>query len=123
MDAKKIIFGAILIAVGVYYAYVQPNSASHPNAPDGALEYFESGDGNEYVVVFEDAIVVVDEATSIDVEIPLNKIGNVRTTGYILVVNGKDGSRLQVNMPGPQAANRVEDLINELLKQQANSPS
>ena len=115
MNAGKIIMGALSIALAYYYGMVQPDSASHPNAPEGALEYFENGDGSQYVTLFKDSLIVGDEKEDVEVEIPFTRIRSVKTMGVYLTVNGNDGEKLKLNMPSPAAADRVEEKIKELL--------
>ena len=107
----KILVVAAVVAMGYYHQVVMPNSASHPNAPDGAIEYVESGDGSEYVTLFSDSLIVGNDER--EIEVPLSSVRRVQTHGYILKVWDVHDRELEVNLPSTQMAHRFEDAIQE----------
>lgn len=113
---------AVAFSFGGYY-YQSMNGGGDDylpeNAPDGAIEYFESQDGNTSVALYEDRVEAEGDAIfGGPIVIHLKDLKSfARQPGNRFRFEGNDGSffYFDLGFMGRGAANRFEKSVNDLL--------
>lgn len=90
------------------------------NAPDGAIEYFESEDGKSSIALLEDRIEIkgFDGMPQNDMTMAIADISRVKRNGTGIKIEARDGTWIEFSLSffSRKAAVEFTDELNELLK-------
>ena len=90
------------------------------NAPDGAIEFFESSDGKSSITLFEDKFVAKgDFVDTHEIVIPIRDIVTAKRNGTDFKIESRDGTYVtfSLNFFSRQAAVSFKETLDDLMKE------
>jgi hypothetical protein len=115
------VFTIGLLCLGGYFR--GSGDSNNVNKPKGAIEYFESQDGSQKVILYPDRLVAkgfgsrIDSNDRRDFEFPIYDIRNVSKAGQKIKINTTSGQlELQFNSLIVGDARQLKESIDKLIR-------